>query len=355
MASASLRLSDDALLQLQRAGAAHIGISLTKACPLSCSHCAAATVPAALHRSVSLSPQVVERFCGEMPALARRGIRSISLTGGEPVLALDSVVRLSEAAHAAGIRTTLVTGLYWASGPASRRRVIGALGRIDCWNLSWDRFHAPQVDIRNVAAAVAEIRAGGGQVVMRVAVSEPETDEDREIGRLIDAHLGGVEVTRQAVRPVGRASDPSVSATGPEAAPGWPCLSTGPLVMPDGSARPCCSSMIDEPDHPFWARGTEDGLVGLHEAWTGDPLMLLLRAVGFRPVLQLLATIDPDHPLTQGTSRHPCDVCSAIFRDPELGRRIAAGVRSAEVSSLARQAAARIFHQQDLPGEEGHA
>lgn len=348
MASASLHLSDTALLQLQRAGSEHIGISLTRACPLSCSHCAAATVPAAQHGAVSLRADLVDLFCGEMPALARRGIRAISLTGGEPVLALKDVARLSEAAHRAGIRTTLVTGLYWASGPASRRRVIAALPRIECWNLSWDRFHAPQVAIENVAAAVAEIRAAGGRVVMRVAVSDPETEADREVDRQIALHLAPVDVVKQPVRPVGRASapagagDPADITPGPALVPGWPCLSTGPLVMADGSARPCCSSMIDEPDHPFHARSAGAGLVALHQAWSEDPLLLLLRAIGFGPVLRLLAEIDPDHPLNRG-SGHPCDLCAGVFGDPDLGRRIAEKVRGETIAPLARAAAEQVF------------
>ena len=155
MLATSIRMASQDLVLLQQAGEHHLGLSMTKACPLSCGHCSAATVPASMHGSVSIPSADVLRYCAEMPELARRGLTSISLTGGEPVLALDHVAALSRAAREAGIRTTLVTGLYWAAGAATRRKVIAALPCVDSWNISWDRFHAAEVKLANVAIAQA--------------------------------------------------------------------------------------------------------------------------------------------------------------------------------------------------------
>ena len=343
MLATSIRMAAPDLVSLQRAGEHHLGLSLTKACPLSCGHCSAATVPAAMHPFVSIPAAEIARYCAEMPELARRGLTSISLTGGEPVLALQHVAALSRAARDAGIRTTLVTGLYWAAGAGLRRKVIEALPCIDSWNISWDRFHAAEVKLANVAIAVREIAATGAALTVRVAIDDPAPPEDEAMYDALVAALPDVEIVVQPVRPVGRAADRQATASGNRAAPAWPCLSTGPLVMPDGSARPCCSSMMDEPHHPFDASSAAHGLVALREAWLDDPLLLMLRAVGFAPVLGILGDIAPDHPLTHGTTAHPCDVCSTLFGDRALAGRIKAVVAAEPVAGLARAAARDVF------------
>jgi len=349
MIATSIRMTDAELIRLQRSGERHVGFSLTKACPLSCAHCSAATVPASMRRAVSMPAALVRRCCAEMPALAARGVRAISLTGGEPVLCLDDVAALSRAAREAGIRTTLVTGLYWAAGPASRRRVIAALPDVDRWNISWDRFHAAEVRLTDVAHAARAIRDTGAAVTIRVAVDDPATPEDEAMyDRLVDA-IPDVEIVVQSVRPVGRAggavppADPPPRAAGDVSAPSWPCLSTGPLVMPDGSARPCCSSMMDEPDHPFAARSAAHGLAALHRDWTDDPLLLLLRGIGFAPIIRLIGEIAPDHALAKGSTAHPCDVCATVFGDRELAGRIKAACTREPLAGLARHAAAAVL------------
>jgi pyruvate-formate lyase-activating enzyme len=345
-------MSDRDLLALQREGERHIGLSLTAACPMTCSHCAAATVPAREHVKVAMRPELIALFCAEMPALAERGIRRISLTGGEPILAIEAVATLARAARAAGIATTIVTGVYWGTTLASRRRTIAALPDVECWNLSWDRFHSLHVKLAHIVATARDILATGARVTLRVAIADELDDSATQLA----AVLPEVEIAVQPVRPVGRAAAGLAPATGDEEAPLWPCLSTGPLVMPDGSARPCCSSMMEEQDHPFAVKTARDGLVALHQAWLDDPLLLMIRAIGFRPVLQLLQDLEPDHPLLHGTAPHPCDVCATLFRDPAVARRIANAVCDDHIAAAAREAAASIFSlSPPEPGKHSHA
>ncbi|MDE1145747.1 MAG: radical SAM protein [Azospirillaceae bacterium] len=338
-------MSDGDLLALQRQGEHHIGLSLTAACPMTCSHCAAATVPARDHAKVGMAADLVARFCGELPALAARGVTRLSLTGGEPILALGAVADLSRAARAAGVATTVVTGLFWATSAASRRRIIAALPDVDCWNISWDRFHAAYVKLAHVVAAVGDLRAAGVRVTLRVATAG---EDDPHLAALARA-LPDTEIAVQPILPVGRAAVDTPPATGAEEAPRWPCLSTGPLVMPDGTARPCCSAMMEEPDHPFAARTARDGLVALHRAWLDDPLLLLIRALGFRPVLRLLRILAPDHPLLAGTAPHPCAVCATLFRDPALAGRLADAARAPALAAQVRAAATVIFPAPPTP------
>jgi 4Fe-4S single cluster domain len=344
-------MSNVDLLALQRRGERHIGLSMTAACPMTCSHCAAATVPARDHGKVSLTSAQIAAFCEEMPQLAARGIQRISLTGGEPILALGAVSDLSSAAQMAGINTTIVTGIYWGTTDASRLKIIKALPNVECWNISWDRFHAKHVRLEHVVATARAIIDAGARVTLRVAVTElPDCHAD-----LLVKELPGVDIAIQPVRPVGRAATSNFSGSGGLNSPLWPCLSTGPLVMPDGSARPCCSSMIDEPNHPFAAKTAQHGLVALHDAWLTDPLLLMIRAVGFRPILHLLRQVAPKHELLSGTSSHPCDVCAAIFRDPLVAKKIAHKVQNQKLAAKARLAAQQIFQEPEITKELAHA
>jgi len=335
-------LDQGQLAELQRAGGRHIGLSLTEACPLSCAHCAAAAVPAARHPQVCLSPDLIKRFCADMPALARQGVERISLTGGEPVLALEAVAALSAAARAVGIRTTLVTGLHWAAGGGARARVIGRLPDVDSWHLSWDKFHAPQVRFESLAAAAHEIAATGADILIRVAVSDPPDQFDRTVIERVADELGMYPMTVQSVLAVGRASPAPVRGALGDG-PGWPCLSTGPLVMPDGSARPCCASMMDRPNHPFAARAANEGLPALHRAWREDPLLLMIRAIGFQPLLHVLGEVAPGHDLLRDTPVHPCDLCQRMFDDRQVADRVAARFREDDLARLARAAAETVL------------
>lgn len=337
------------LLALQRAGASHIGISLTKACPMTCAHCAASALPASRWRAETLPPATIAAYCEEFPALHAAGVRRLSLTGGEPVLVLPLVERLANAAAAAGLEVTLVTGLFWARTESGRRRVLDRLEAITHWNISWDLFHRAEVSLEQCVAAATLLCSRGKAVSIRYTTANPVSDEDFEAILALAAQVpDGCRIAFQEARPVGRAQEAAMPAAPQAEPPRWPCLSTGPIVLPDGSARPCCSSLYDAPPdaHPFAARSARGGLVALYEAWRGDPLMTLIRAVGFTPLLRDLRERFPHHPLAREHPSHPCDLCVALWREPALREALPLTAREPRMADRIAGAARTIFNEE---------
>lgn len=337
------------LLALQRAGASHIGISLTKACPMTCTHCAASALPASRWRAETLPPGEVAAYCDEFPALHAAGVRRLSLTGGEPVLVLPLVEQLANAASAAGLEVTLVTGLFWARTDRGRRRVIERLSAITHWNISWDLFHSAEVSLAQCLSTAALLHARGKAVSIRYTTANPADDADlAALGELTTLVPEGCRIAIQEARPVGRAEEDAAPPAVQSEPPRWPCLSTGPIVLADGSARPCCSSLYDAPAdaHPFAARTASHGLLALYEAWRSDPLMTLIRAVGFAPLLHELRRGFPQHPLAREHPVHPCDLCVALWREPATRDALAGMVRRPRLAGRIADAAREIFMEE---------
>ena len=88
------------------------------------------------------------------------------------------------------------------------------------------------------------------------------------------------------------------------------------VVRDDGTVSPCCGPLTDQRDgHPFrWTPASQVGLVNAYVAWRADPLLQLVRSVGFGPLLPWVAEEDPDHPVLRGGPAHPCDTCVALWR-----------------------------------------
>ncbi len=307
----------------QRAGR-HLSFSLTTACPLRCRHCLVATVGVAENAAVALPAAQAEAYAAEMPALARAGVERISFTGGEPLLAGPQLARLSEAAAEAGIECCVVTACHWARTPDKAAETIARFPAVLRWHLSMDRYHAEFLPVGQVVTAAEAAVAAGRETMVRAAVPRPPSAEDEALlaelaGRLPD----GVTLAVQPVSKVGRAerldsAEPAREAGAANDGTWVPCMTTGPLVGADGAVRPCCSSLADsELDTAFERPQAEQlGLVGSYRAWAADPLLRLVRAVGFAPAIQWLREALGEAALPDPLPAHPCDQCMLLWRTP---------------------------------------
>ena len=266
---------------------------------------------------------VAERYAAELPSLARRDVRFISFTGGEPLLAPKQIHVLSAAAVACGMSCTVVTGCHWAESDAAARRVMERYADISTWHLSTDVFHEEFVPRENVVRAAKAAIAANRTVTVRMAASLPLSAEHQEIVLDLQERLPqGVPIVVQPLTPMGRARD--IDSEGATASvPAWPCMPNGMVVRYDGTVAPCCAGLVDERDgHPFRYPLATEGLAEAHSRWCTDPLLQLIRSVGFAPVLGWVAESFPEHPFATEVPRHPCDTCVALWRDPEVTAEI---------------------------------
>jgi pyruvate-formate lyase-activating enzyme len=341
------------LLHFQQQASRHLAFSLTRACPLRCEHCLIATVSPRDQARVTLSIEQARRFADEMSALADAGVERVSFTGGEPLLAPRQLDVLSRAASNAGIGCTVVTACHWSHDEAAAERTVcGRFPQIDTWHLSTDVFHEqfiPSARVLNAARVAVE---HGRNVVIRVAVNAPITSEDLALLDRLNADLPeGATIAVQTVVGVGRAESLDV-----EVAP-WrdrsvPCITTGPTIRDDGTVSPCCGSLSDQrAGHPFeYPNAFDRGLAATKAVWDRDLLLMLIRSVGFAPVLDWVARVDPEHPALANTPDHPCDICVALWREPSTVNAVRHWVAQPRVRAQIEALHDRVFNG-DAGGE----
>lgn len=350
------KLTADQLTRLQARSARHIAFSLTEACPLKCSHCIVNTVPPE-QRDRTISLDQARRYAEELPALRERGVRYISFTGGEPLLAIKQLRLLSEAAAREGLECTVVTACHWAGTREAARRIIGSLPHIQKWHLSTDAYHEEYIGREHVLTAAEVGVELGREVMVRMAVALPLDEASQELFADVKARLPeGVAIAVQPVSKMGRAAGLDVEVQTAET-PAWPCMPNGMVVRYDGTVSPCCSSLVDTREgHPFqYERASTAGLLGTYERWTTDPLLNLIRAAGFAPLLGWVREYAPDHPVLKQVPRHPCDCCVRLWSDPalaaELRRRAETPENRTKIAAL-NEAVFGTIEQRDEDGND---
>src|SRR5262245_25676362 len=119
-------------------GPIHVALMLTRRCNMTCSHC-----------SVASGPQIKEEpqeaiLLGYLRELTAAGVRSVQLTGGEPMLREQLVLRLLRKCQKLGLSSVLSTNGFWGSTMRDARQRIKALRRngLDLLTVSYDRYHA---------------------------------------------------------------------------------------------------------------------------------------------------------------------------------------------------------------------
>ena len=306
--------SADDLLRLQALARHSLIIGTTRKCPLSCGHCITSSSPTV--RSATLSRELAEIWAEDLPRLYFDGLRHMTFSGGEPILALDAVACLTHAARTLGIKTYIATSGAWARTAAIAKRVVLRVGPVTNWDLGLDGWHADQMPLEVADRALSAICAAGGTVSIRMCEAEtPQKSAEME-ARITAMVRGRATVMRQSVRRIGRgAGNGAVASVG---LPERPCTSTGLFLRGDGSTGPCCSGLAyeDAREHPFdygLVRAPGD-LVAAWRSWRRDPLLRVMRLASMAALEGWLP------PVAQGTlfSKDPCEACVDLWS--RLGR-----------------------------------
>lgn len=310
------------LLALQRQAWTGLVFSITRRCPLSCTHCITRSGP---DPSLPLLPlPLADQWAAELPTLQARGLTHISFTGGEPLLAVKAVQRLSSAAAHAGIANFVVTSAAWASSPSAAARMVERLPAVSHWDIGYDDFHAAQMPASRLTDAVAALEDAGASYTVRVCVAEGSSSA--ALDRVAQRVGPRGQFLVQSVRAIGRADTVPVQMSRDRAGlPRRPCVSTGLFVRADGTTGPCCSGLAYEAtgSHPFdYGDASEPGgLLRAWRRWHDDSLLRMLRLVGF-PALEgwIAEQGSPIRP----QPRDPCEACVGLWRsDPALGPQLA--------------------------------
>src|SRR6185369_532071 len=138
------------LIRLRTTPAAGLLLALTQRCPLHCVHCSTSSTMDADEYDAAPLRRLISTFtAADRPEL-------IFMSGGEPLLRPGLVAELASGARAAGTRSALLSGMFFARKrmPAVIRRAISTL---DHFSASIDLYHEREVSRDEVFAALSLI------------------------------------------------------------------------------------------------------------------------------------------------------------------------------------------------------
>lgn len=313
-------------------------VSVTRRCPLACAHCSTASALS----GEQLDGRSLLSFVATFTPWDRPEV--IMLTGGEPMLRPRLVAEVAELARAAGTRSAVLTGAFFARDgrfPAAIRRAVEA---VDHCSVSLDAYHEAEVPRQDVFALLRRLLDTGVSVSLHIVgggTADPYLDD---VTSDVVATFGGqVPMIVSEIRALGRAAG-WPAATGPAhmpahtpaqlvrpvtPGPAEPCaLAAWPVIAFDGTITACCNQdVVDGRHRPAHLRlghiATDSwSAVAIRSAESGT--LRMLRAVGPR---HLAAGAGTDPPALAPVPVEPAGYCAACQGldegNPDVASRIA--------------------------------
>ncbi|MDI1465216.1 radical SAM protein [Catellatospora sp. KI3] len=296
------------VIRLRTVPQAGLLMALTQRCPLSCAHCSTDSSPTAPQHSADPLRRLVSTFTAAAhPEL-------IFMSGGEPLLRPDLVAELATAARAAGTRSALLSGMFFArrSMPAAIRRAVSTL---DHFSASLDVFHEREVARSDALRALAAVL----DLVPAVSLHVTSSDEEylAEVLAQVRRRFGDrVPVLVARVRPTGRAT--SFVADPTEVVDPGPCeFANWPLVDYDGTVYACSRQSLvrrHRPGHLVLGHAARDSWAALSAAAQAQPVLRSVRALGALETARRSGA-----PACDGV----CQTCVALPADAAVPERVA--------------------------------
>lgn len=327
-----MRLAE--IIELRPVPAAGLLATLTRRCPLSCAHCSTSSGP----RGEDTPGDALRRFVGGFTAADRPEV--LMLTGGEPLLRPALVADLAALAGAAGTRTSVLSGMFFATEGRVPDRILRALRNVAHFSASIDVFHEREVPRVDVFRAMHRIMENGIDVSFHVAGTAEDDGYVADVtGSIRREFRDQAAVLVNHVRPAGRAAGWAAARpvplreTGEEGAsgvPAAPCaMAAWPVVAFDGTVVACCNQLVVDarpvPDHLRLGHIAEDDWAGVRRRCQESPVLRTVRTAGVGSCADC-----------RGLARRP----GALDAAERSGSRPAAGVMDVLGARLQRDAGA---------------
>ncbi|WP_323179848.1 radical SAM protein [Streptomyces bobili] len=294
-----MRLAE--IIELRPVPAAGLLATLTRRCPLSCAHCSTSSGP----RGEDTPAAALRRFVGGFTAGDRPEV--LMLTGGEPLLRPALVGDLAELAASAGTRTSVLSGMFFATEGPVPDRIMRALRHVAHFSASIDVFHEREVPRAASFRAVHHIMDSGIDVSFHVVGNSVDDPYLADITASIRAEFRDqAAVLVNHVRQVGRAAGWAAARTVPlrgageqalewardgagegAAAEGWPApcaMAAWPVVAFDGTVAACCNQRVVDarplPEHLRLGHIAVDDWPRIRRRCQESPVLRTIRTAG---------------------------------------------------------------------------
>jgi hypothetical protein len=328
-------------------------LNYTMACPLACDFCCYACHSGRTSQTMPLEKAI---------SLVQQGAQldvfsSIAFTGGEPLLFLNEIIKVSSVAQGFGLPITLATACHWASTPSAARGVINRLADVGLHrlNVSHDPSHAkfvPSTNVVNAVHAAVEREIPTYVVGTFYSASETLTNLVPEL-----EGLPKVKLVNKFVGKVGRAKKANITQASYGLALALEDLCCyrrvyhDLVVFWDGKAYPCCSTFNRATPGISIGNAFDEGLRTLWSRTEGSLLLRTMKRQGFAELYKVIREMDEElyqqlPPVGQAVG--PCSLCNGIFGRKELSARVKSAFEPVERAKVAHA----VNVVKELIGEE---
>lgn len=282
-----MRLAE--IIELRPVPAAGILATLTRRCPLSCAHCSTSSGP----RGEDTPAGALRRFVGGFTSADRPEV--LMLTGGEPLLRPALVEDLAALAAAAGTRTSVLSGMFFATDGRVPARIMRALRHVAHFSASIDVFHEREIPRAAAFRAIHRIMESGIDVSFHVVGNAADDPYLADITTSIRTEFRDrAAILVNHVRPVGRAAAWAAARTVPLRAgvgrgasegPSSPCaMAAWPVVAFDGTVVACCNQRVVDarpvPEHLRLGHIAEHDWALIRSRCQESPVLRTIRTAG---------------------------------------------------------------------------
>lgn len=311
-------------------------VSLTRRCPLRCAHCSTASTMT----GEQTAARTLVRFAGTFTPADRPEV--VMMTGGEPLLRPALMEELAHTVRAAGTRSAVLSGMFFARNGRVPARILRAITAVDHFSASLDVHHEREIPRGDVLKAMRKVLDAGVAASFHIVGSGPAdpylADVVGEVRRVFGDR---VPMLVSQVRAVGRAAAWLSGRVAADDTRPLPCaMAAWPVVAFDGTVTACCNQEVVDgrpvPGHLLLGHIAEDDWDSVRGRALASPMLRLIRSVG--PVHLRLRHGGTPAP---GGPTGYCATCRALGDHPEVIER-AGNAASGPVGRLLDQEASRI-------------
>ncbi|WP_344531464.1 radical SAM protein [Streptomyces albiaxialis] len=312
------------ILQRRPIPAAAVFFGITRRCPLTCRHCSTSS----LMDSEEYPEELFRKFAATLTPDNRPDF--VLMSGGEALLRPRLVEDIAELARAAGARSQVLSGLFFAARHERAHRIPPPLRRaidaVDHFSASLDVFHEEEVPRAAVFRVLHEVLDTGKDVSLQITGLG---DDDPYLADLTADVLGEfgdrVPMLVVPVSPLGRAHSwlvreaplpKSAVAPAPCAVAAWPVIGFNGQVTACGN-QDVMDGKVPLPAHLYMGHIARDDWSTIRGRVLESPMVRAIRATGPEYLRERYGTANGC-----GSPGY-CESCYVLSKDPALPRAVA--------------------------------
>ena len=341
-AAETQRSLERALAQQHRQYAAmrtEIGLVMTEQCPVGCRHCLASCT-----MEVSDLPPLEAHLDWIAKVSRVDRCQSICITGGEPFVYFQRLLKVVEGCRRHGLRATVFTSAYWATSDeiAAHRLQLLAHAGLSGIAVSADEYHQESIPLANVARVLRASKQRGISPRLSLTylprgreVTQVERDLRRELGQRV---LEGVQIEAGGIVKGGRACELVFPGMLPVEQPKLVCNALGPTIQRDGTVASCCRGPLPRSSPLVIGDLNAEGYQPIYQRFLSHPVIPFIQTWGLIEMLERLIDEGLAAELAgyrDAREEQLCELCqamlseqahvsffAALFHDPDVRKRL---------------------------------